>query len=112
MMKEKNSCEHYFWGDQCEGWRFVDESGLSVIEERMPPHTAEKLHFHKKSQQLFYVTSGTAVFDIDGREYQLDSHKAFYVKPGSLHRIKNDSFESLNFIVISQPSTRGDRFEK
>lgn len=27
---------HYQWGDGCDGWNFVEESALSVKQERMP----------------------------------------------------------------------------
>ena len=32
---------HYTWGHACSGWHLVHTPGLSVIEELMPPHTAE-----------------------------------------------------------------------
>ncbi len=111
VIKEKGNCEHYVWGDHCQGWKLVDGNDLSVIEEEMPPHTAEKSHFHKNAQQLFYVTSGVASFDADGKEYRVGPGKGFHLKAGVVHRISNDSDEDLKFVVISQPSTRGDRFE-
>lgn len=111
VIRDKGNCEHYVWGDHCRGWRLVDEDNLSVIEEEMPPHTAETMHLHKSAQQLFYIKSGVAQFEADGDEYRIGPNQGFHIKPGILHRIRNDSEENLEFIVISQPSTRGDRFE-
>ncbi len=111
MIREKGNCEQYVWGEQCRGWRLIDHDDLSVIEEEMPPHTAEKMHFHKKAQQVFYIKSGIAQFELDWNEYRVGPDQAFHVKPMALHRIRNDGEEHLRFLVISQPSTRKDRYE-
>ena len=36
------SAEHYRWGEACDGWQLLAREDLSVIEERMPPGTAEQ----------------------------------------------------------------------
>ena len=51
---------HYFWKKVCEGWHLVERDDLSVIAEKMPPRTAEDMHYHQKAQQFFYVLSGQA----------------------------------------------------
>lgn len=35
--------EHYVWGSGCDGWHLVRTGALSVIQERMPPDTADFL---------------------------------------------------------------------
>jgi mannose-6-phosphate isomerase-like protein (cupin superfamily) len=40
----------------------------SVIEEQMPPGTAEVFHHHVESQQFFFILSGDAVIEVDGSE--------------------------------------------
>lgn len=111
MIRDKQNSEHYFWGANCQGWRLVDGPLLSIIEEEMPPHTAEKKHFHKEAQQLFYIKSGVATFEIEGKEYHCEANQSFYIMPGVVHQITNKCSESLKFIVTSQPSTKGDRYD-
>lgn len=111
MIKDKNNSEHYYWGENCQGWRLVDEDELSVIEEEMPPNTSEKLHFHKNAKQLFYINKGTADFEVTNQKYTVAAGQSFYIKPNLEHRILNHSNEVLKFIVISQPSTKNDRIE-
>ncbi|GLI08987.1 hypothetical protein YDYSG_50190 [Paenibacillus tyrfis] len=53
MKISKANAPHYNWGDQCDGWHLVRQPELSVIHERMPPHTAEVRHYHKQARQLF-----------------------------------------------------------
>ena len=43
-----SNAEHYRWGDACDGWHLLAGEALSVIEERMPPGTAELRHRHAK----------------------------------------------------------------
>ena len=62
------NADHYSWGGQCDGWHLVRAQGLSVIEERMPPGTAEVKHWHTRARQFFYVVSGTLVMDVEGVE--------------------------------------------
>jgi mannose-6-phosphate isomerase-like protein (cupin superfamily) len=111
MIKDKDNSEHYIWGSNCEGWRLVDESNLSVIEEAMPPITAEKLHYHTHSMQLFYIKEGEATFSVDDQKYVVQANQSLLIKPGQIHQIINNTNQKLIFLVISQPTTKGDRFE-
>ncbi len=111
MIKDRNNSEHYYWQNNCQGWRLVDKQDLSVIEEEMPPHTSEVFHFHKYAQQLFFINSGIAEFELDNKKYKVATGQSFYIEPNLKHRISNNTNEILKFIVISHPSTKNDRFE-
>lgn len=56
----RKTTEHYNWKEVCDGWHFVKTDKLSIIAEKMPPHTQEDMHFHLKSKQFFYILSGKA----------------------------------------------------
>jgi oxalate decarboxylase/phosphoglucose isomerase-like protein (cupin superfamily) len=56
---------------------------VSIIEERVPAGGAETMHYHEKARQFFYVLDGEGVMGTD-----------------------------VHFLVISVPSTRGDRLEQ
>ncbi len=110
-MISKNTAEHYTWGDGCDGWHLVKRPELSVIHERMPPGTAETRHYHERARQLFFVLSGTATLEVDGVRETLSPQQALEVPPGVPHQIFNESDGDVEFVVISQPTTRGDRKE-
>lgn len=59
-MLNKANAKHYIWKEVCDGWHLVDTVGLSVIQERMPPHTKEDMHRHQNAFQFFYILSGEA----------------------------------------------------
>jgi quercetin dioxygenase-like cupin family protein len=100
---------HYTWGRGCDGWRLVDTTGLSAIEERMPPHTAEQWHTHDYAQQFFYVLEGQATMRTPAGEVVLPTGSGVQIAPGTPHQLANPDSQDLRFLVVSAPSTRSDR---
>lgn len=109
MKISKANGEHYKWGSDCDGWHLVKNSDLSVIHERMPAGTAEVRHYHQKARQFFFVLSGVATMEVDGETIQIAAHEGIEIAPGVPHQMRNDSSGEIEFLVISQPTTRGDR---
>ena len=105
----KETAEHYLWGGQCDGWHLLKNPDLSVIQERMPPGTAEVRHFHHRAQQFFYVLAGEAVMELDGRSLVLTAGEGVWIPVGKPHQMKNESSTDVHFLVISQPPSHGDR---
>ena len=105
----KESAPHYTWGDGCDSWVLANEASLSVKQEAMPPGTKERLHFHSAAQQFFFVLKGTASFYVNDEKQLLKEHQGLLVLPEAKHFIANESNDLLSFLVISQPSTEGDR---
>lgn len=111
MIKNKQNSEHYFWGEKCEGWHFLNSDNLSIIEELMLPNTKEKLHFHKNTEQFFYILDGVATFSIENEVFVLKKQEGICIKPNKKHQIKNLTNRELRFLVISSPKVNNDRFE-
>src|SRR5512141_2363593 len=109
MMIDISNAEHYLWGNNCDGWHLVKAEGLSVIRERVPAGQSEKSHRHVKARQFFYILKGEAVMEMDGEMVPLGAGQGIEVPPGAVHKFRNDSTEDVEFLVISSPTTRGDR---
>jgi mannose-6-phosphate isomerase-like protein (cupin superfamily) len=105
----KATAEHYTWGNGCDGWHLVKNPQLSVIQERMPPRTAEVRHFHHHAQQFFYVLAGDAVLEVDGRTMVLSAGEGIWIPAEISHQMRNDSVDEVHFLVISHPPSHGDR---
>ncbi|PCE34346.1 cupin [Burkholderia ubonensis subsp. mesacidophila] len=101
--------EHYVWGTVCDGWHLLKQSDLSVIQERVPAGAGEVAHFHTHARQFFFVLSGTATLQFDGRSVTFGAGQGVHVPPGVKHRFANTSTEEVVFLVISSPPTAGDR---
>ncbi|MEK3883220.1 cupin domain-containing protein [Paenibacillus sp. PL2-23] len=111
MKVSSSNSEHYKWGASCDGWHLVKQQELSVILEHMPPGASEVRHYHKQSRQFFFVLAGIAEMELNGDIHLLEPHEGLEVPPSAPHQVKNVSSESLTFLVISHPTTRGDRYE-
>ncbi|HZY36463.1 MAG TPA: cupin domain-containing protein [Mucilaginibacter sp.] len=109
MIRSTENAEHYTWGNNCDGWLLLRTDSLSVIQERMPPATAEQLHFHDRAQQVFYILSGFATFEIEGEAQTVLAGQSIHIQPKTRHRILNNGESDLHFLVISEPKTQGDR---
>lgn len=112
MKKSKENGEHYNWGNNCSGWHLVKSRGLSVIEELMPANTSEDKHYHNFSEQYFYILKGTATFEIENTIVEVHKGEGVHIRPQVLHRIRNNESTDLEFLVISQPTTSGDRINE
>jgi mannose-6-phosphate isomerase-like protein (cupin superfamily) len=107
----KSTAPHYMWASVCDGWRLIDTPGLSVVEERVPPEAEELRHHHNEARQFFYVLSGMAVLETEGREHQIVAGSGIEVAPGVRHKFMNRSDYDVVFLVISAPSTKVDRID-
>jgi mannose-6-phosphate isomerase-like protein (cupin superfamily) len=110
MIRNRRTVEHYKWG-HADGWRLLDRQDLSVIQERMPPGSAEVKHLHRHSRQLFYVLEGQVQMELPGQVLTLGPGDAVEILPGQPHRVRNVSSADASLLVISAPSTAGDREE-
>ena len=108
---KENCLNHYKWGEDCDGWTFVDTEAMSVKQELMPPGTSETLHYHEKATQFFFILKGRAHLTIDGEQVELREQQAIQINPKQQHFIANHQNTDLEFILYSYPSTKNDRID-
>jgi quercetin dioxygenase-like cupin family protein len=104
-----SNAEHYVWGEVCDGWHLLKHTELSVIQERVPSGASEVKHFHSLARQFFYVLSGRATLELEGKSVSFGAGQGVHVPPGIAHRFLNNANEEVVFLVISSPATAGDR---
>jgi len=103
--------EHYLWGNNCDGWHLAASKNLSVIRERVPSGSSENRHLHKSAEQFFYVLSGIATLEVDGKIYTLQPGEGYHVPAGMAHTLSNEHEQVLEFLVVSTPPSHGDRVD-
>ena len=103
--------QQYDWGDGCQGWHLVRAQNLSVIEERMPPGTREARHWHARARQFFYVLSGTLTLEVEGVTHSLAARTGIELPQGTAHQAINETTSDVEFLVISEPPSHGDRHD-
>jgi mannose-6-phosphate isomerase-like protein (cupin superfamily) len=109
MPVSTKTAEHYIWGDVCDGWHLVKRDDISIIQERVPAGGAEVMHYHNIARQFFYILEGQGTITFDDQIVMLETGEGIEIPPKVKHQFKNPSNEDVHFLVISAPSTRGDR---
>ena len=107
----QQNAEHYGWGGDCDGWHLLKSPGLSVIQERVPPGRREVRHYHQHANQFFFILSGRATLEVDGRSLTLTAQHGCSVPARVPHQLINEDAGDLVFLVISAPPSHGDRID-
>jgi mannose-6-phosphate isomerase-like protein (cupin superfamily) len=103
------NAEHYTWGEVCDGWHLLKRDDMSVIQERVPAGAAEVMHYHNVSRQFFYILEGQGAMILEGNTVILEKGAGIEIEPLVKHQFINQSHNDVHFLVISVPSTGGDR---
>jgi len=109
MVVSRATAEHYNWGENCDGWILAPREDLTVIQERMPPGTSEVRHFHSRARQFFYVLAGELTMELESACHSIPAWHGIEIEPLARHQAMNMGEQEVNFLVISSPTTRGDR---
>lgn len=109
MLVSTDHAEHYVWGGVCDGWHLLKRDDVSVIQERVPAGASEVMHYHGKARQFFYILEGEGVMSFEASAIVLKKGQGVEIAPEVRHQFKNQSNADVQFLVISMPSTRGDR---
>ena len=104
-----STATHYTWGDRSDGWHLLAGPDLSVIEERVPAGAGEQPHRHRRARQFFYLLAGQAELHTEHGTVLLVPGSGVEVPPGVAHQFVNPGPAEARFLVISSPSTQGDR---
>lgn len=107
----KNNAEHYLWGEGCDGWHLLKRDDLSIIQEEVPSGKSEVNHYHKTSNQFFFVLSGCATMEVEGKKKNLNKGEGIFIPAGTAHRLCNESNDKIEFLVFSSPKSHGDKYE-
>jgi mannose-6-phosphate isomerase-like protein (cupin superfamily) len=105
----KTNVRQYKWGADCESWVLSEMPGLSVKQERMRAGTKEQLHYHQYATQFFFVLKGIATFYVEDEKIILNEQDGLTIKSTMKHFVINESDETIEFLVVSQPDTSNDR---
>jgi mannose-6-phosphate isomerase-like protein (cupin superfamily) len=109
MVVSIENAEHYVWGEICDGWHLLKRDDMSIIQERVPAGAAEVMHYHTKARQFFYVLDGEGTMVFEEEQKILRKGDGLEIPSQIRHQFRNQSDVDVHFLVISVPTTRGDR---
>lgn len=73
----------------------------SLAEASLPAGAEIERHYHRLSEEFYYVTGGSGVMELDGVEREVRVGDAILIPPGAWHRIR--AAESLQFLCCCSP---------
>jgi mannose-6-phosphate isomerase-like protein (cupin superfamily) len=111
MVVSIENAEHYVWGETCDGWHLLKRDDMSIIQERVPAGAVEVMHYHTEARQFFYILEGEGTMAFEDSQVVLHKGEGLEIPPQIRHQFRNQSNVDVHFLVLSVPTTRGDRVD-
>ena len=64
------------------------------------PGQETTVHHHEDMYEVFFVSKGEGIININGEDYKLDSGACFVIEPKDDHLLKNTGEEDLHLIYF------------
>lgn len=75
----------------------------SLAEATLPAGSATTPHFHRESEEFYYVLDGRGTMELDGDRRPLRPGDAVIIPPGAWHQIHADGDVELRFLCCCAP---------
>jgi mannose-6-phosphate isomerase-like protein (cupin superfamily) len=73
----------------------------SLAEASLPPGAATDRHYHKLSEEFYFLLEGTGTMEIDGQTREVTPGDAILIPPGAWHQITATT--PLRFLCCCAP---------
>jgi mannose-6-phosphate isomerase-like protein (cupin superfamily) len=75
----------------------------SLAEARLPPGVTTSLHYHKLTEEIYYILEGRGRMLIGDEESDVKPGDAIAIPPGAAHTITNTGTATLKFLCCCAP---------
>lgn len=76
---------------------------VSLAEAIVPPGGETFLHRHPVSEEIYHVTAGQGVMELDGERFAVRPGDSVRIAPGAAHRLFNEGVEPLRVLCVCSP---------
>lgn len=73
----------------------------SLAEASLPAGAATERHYHKLSEEIYFMLDGEGVMEIDGQEREVGPGDAILIPPGAWHQITAST--AIRFLCCCAP---------
>ncbi|NJR43544.1 MAG: cupin domain-containing protein [Akkermansiaceae bacterium] len=73
----------------------------SLAEASLPAGAKIERHYHRVSEEFYYITAGRGLMEMDGVEREVSPGDAILIPPGAWHQIH--AIDSLEFLCCCAP---------
>ena len=75
----------------------------SLAEATLEPGQATERHYHRASEEIYLMTVGSGILEIDGETRRVTAGDAILIPPGAWHMLENDGAEQLKLMCCCAP---------
>ena len=80
----------------------------SLAEARLAPGAMTTTHFHRHTEEIYYILEGTGVMRIGQQTRPVMVGDAIAIPPGEQHQIRNTGASVLKFLCCCAPAYEHD----
>lgn len=80
----------------------------SLAEARLPPGVGTVAHYHRRTEEIYYILSGTGQMRLGDAWRSVGPGDAIAIPPGAVHEIVNQGTEQLKFLCCCAPPYEHD----
>ncbi|MFY4763556.1 cupin domain-containing protein [Aliarcobacter butzleri] len=79
----------------------TDATGTEISFNSLAPKAEQPyFHIHKKNEETYIILKGYGYFQVDGNSFEIKEGSVIRVAPSGIRGIKNNSDETMIYIVI------------
>jgi len=82
----------------------LPSANQSLAEATVPVGAATTEHYHRVTEELYFVTSGTGRMRLAGEERDVRAGDCIVIPPGARHQIVNTGTDSLRLLCCCAPA--------
>lgn len=75
----------------------------SLAEASLKPGGCTDRHYHKKSEEIYFILEGTGTMELDGKKRSVATGDAILIPPGEWHQITAEGTTDLRFLCCCAP---------
>jgi mannose-6-phosphate isomerase-like protein (cupin superfamily) len=78
----------------------------SLAEATLAPGQSTQRHHHRSSEEIYLITHGSGLMELDGDTRRVGPGDAILIPPGAWHTISNDGADDLRLMCCCAPPYR------
>ena len=80
----------------------------SLAEATLEPGEATERHYHRASEEIYFVVKGSGLMEVDGDSKHIRPGDAVLIPAGAWHTLENDGNSELRILCCCAPSYSHD----
>ncbi len=80
----------------------------SLAEARLAPGASTAPHYHRRTEEIYYITHGHGEMQIGDEHRAVKPGDAIAIEPGAVHTIANTGEEELRLLCCCAPAYEHD----